>query len=398
MVTARDSVAPARRDLHVVQVGSDEALMGGDTAVEPVQRQLRYARLLNARRPGSRLTIVTMTAHSSATQYVLENLHVIPVPVRNHGVAKVCGWLRVVSCLRAEHRQWPIGVIATQTVHDVAWALLLFGRAYGIPVVGQIHYDIFDPFAQADLSRSAAVARVRFAITRLALPHFAAVRAVGQGTAEELRRRKLCRQVHVLPVAVAMLESVEPSPPMAERPPRVLFVGRLCAAKNLEGWLDVAARVSRIESAAQFEIIGDGALLEGLEDRARVLGLSGRIRFLGSRPYAELPAHYGAARVFLLTSHYEGFGRVAVEAYANGTPVVASRITGVEDIVCHGESGFLHLTSDVEGMATSVVRLLRDPALATRLARTGIAHARTHFDPQRLASAWVDLLISSAAS
>ena len=85
-----------------------------------------------------------------------------------------------------------------------------------------------------------------------------------------------------------------------------------------------------------------------------------------------------------------------VEAASNGLPIVAPRIAGVEDIVIHGETGFLHEPGDERGMAASLVRLLNSPMTASRMGAEGRKIVRAQDDPEPLARAWIRLLVDVA--
>jgi glycosyltransferase involved in cell wall biosynthesis len=80
-----------------------------------------------------------------------------------------------------------------------------------------------------------------------------------------------------------------------------------------------------------------------------------------------------------------------VEAYAHQVPVVATRTVGIQDIVVHGETGFLHEDDDVAGMVESVMTLIRDNELRSRMASAGNAFVRREFDPGELSRQWSQL-------
>ena len=113
-------------------------------------------------------------------------------------------------------------------------------------------------------------------------------------------------------------------------------------------------------------------------------------------PYPTLPRHYRSAALLLLTSHYEGFGRVAVEAGRFGLPVIATRVTGLEDIVDPGVTGFLHAPDQVEALAASVVALLENDVRRRRLGAAAAQRVRANFDPTLLAQRWMGLLTDVA--
>jgi glycosyltransferase involved in cell wall biosynthesis len=141
--------------------------------------------------------------------------------------------------------------------------------------------------------------------------------------------------------------------------PHVAFVGRLTAAKNL----GVAINAVRGLESGTLVVVGDG------EERARLENSAGdRIKFLGARPRAEALGALAAADVAVLPSAWENFPHAAVEALALGTPVVATRVGGVPEIVIDGVNGLLVEPNDAAAFAAALARMLDDDALRARLA------------------------------
>lgn len=379
--------AAAGRPLHVVQVSVDEDVLDELRGRAPRARQRAYADELVRRRPGSTMTVLVLTRRRGARGFADGPLEVVPV----HGALRA--WPALFRALAALHRARPIDVVTTQRVHAEAWVVLSFAKLFSVRVVGQVHDDPF-----ADDTHAASVAR---RLARRAahgtLRYFVALRVVGSGVKRELLARKLHPRVEVVPVPVAQLEGAAASTrSSAPRPPVVLFVGRLCAVKDVPTWLAVARRVADELPDARFVLAGDGPERAALERRAAELGLAERVRFLGWVPSARLAEHYAAASVLLVTSRAEGFGRVAVEAQACETPVVATRVTGLEDALADGESGFLCPPGDVEALAAAVLRVLRDDELRARLGRAGRRRVRELFDPATLRERWIGMLVAAA--
>lgn len=375
----------AARPYHIVQISFDDAVFSSAEDPEPLLRQVRYGRVLATRAPGSHLSIIVVTRKVAVEPLAIENLTLHPVP------GPAAGPFVLFRALRALHRGRPIDVITTQTIALETAIALVFARWYGCRVVGQIHYDAFSFSAR----RNCRWGRLRHVVFKRLLRYLFAVRTVGTRTADTLRGNRLHWNVHVIPVPVGMLIDPACGEPRAVGR-RVLFVGRLAPEKGLDDWLNIAAEVLQSEPAAVFEIVGDGPLRAEIQEMAERLGLTHRVRFMGRIPNSRLGERYREARLLLLTSRHEGFGRVAVEALANQIPVVAPRITGLEDIVEHGRTGFLHEPGDLHGMARSVLLLLRDPDMARDMGRKGRADTLERFQPDALAERWVDLLLSAA--
>jgi glycosyltransferase involved in cell wall biosynthesis len=375
------------RPLHVVQVSGDTQILAPERNAEPFERQLAYARELEVRRPRSRMTVLVRTGDARAERRREGSLVVVPVG------AGIGGLVRLFGTLLRLDRERKIDVITAQSPFADLWTVLLFARLRSVRVVGQIH---FDPFAPALVSGRLAVAkrlRLRLALASLRWVH--ALRVVSTEVERGIVARRRHGRVSVIPVPVASAEHA-PARGESPAPPRVLYVGRLAAEKNLTAWLEVAARVAREVPEAAFAIVGEGAEEAELRARARALGLDGRLTLHGFRPNAELGAHYRAATVLLLTSRHEGFGRVVLEAAAAGTPAVATHTAGAVDVVAHGETGFVHPQGDLDGMAASIVRLIREPALRVRLGRAAAERARRRYPAAAATRAWVDLLVAAA--
>ncbi len=155
--------------------------------------------------------------------------------------------------------------------------------------------------------------------------------------------------------------------------PFVLFVGRLASNKGLVRLVDAFAPLVRQDPSATLVLVGaDGGMAASVDQRARELGVAPAVRRLGFlASEGELAAAYREARVAVLPSDYEAFGLVLLEALAQGTPVVASRVGGIPEVVEDGRSGLLVPPGDTPALASALARLWADPDLARRLGETG---------------------------
>ena len=91
--------------------------------------------------------------------------------------------------------------------------------------------------------------------------------------------------------------------------------------------------------------------------------------------HADLPAIYNGAMIFVLPSHYEGFGLTALEAMACGTPTIVAQRSSLPEVV--GDTGILVDPDEPEAIADAIRRLLFDSDLHTALRNAGIERAAT---------------------
>lgn len=149
--------------------------------------------------------------------------------------------------------------------------------------------------------------------------------------------------------------------------PRVIFVGRLVKEKGLPVLLQAWAKTAQRLPAAVLHIVGGGPLEEELKLLAECLGILSSVRFHGYQQ-AVLP-FLQSAHLFVLSSYVEGLSNTLLEAMAVGLPVVATRISGSEDIITPGENGLLAPPGDATALAEAIVSVLEQPERAAAMGK-----------------------------
>ena len=195
-----------------------------------------------------------------------------------------------------------------------------------------------------------------------------------------------------------------PAPPLPELRPRevlraergldgptLAFAGRLTAQKSLGVALEAVAAVDGVTLA----IAGEGDERAPLERRAAELGLGARVRFLGALPRERVLELFRAADAAILSSSWENFPHTVVEALAVGTPVIATAIGGVAEIVNDGENGLLVPAGDAVALADAVRRFLADEPLQARL-RAAAAPSVAEYAPERVFARLEETLLDAA--
>ena len=217
--------------------------------------------------------------------------------------------------------------------------------------------------------------------------------AISSYTARELRELADV-PIEIIPYTTSLPE-VDQAPATQDGTGPVLFVGRLVERKGVAHLIEAVARLG--PAAPRLEIVGDGPERPGLATLAERLGVASRVVFQGKISPEELQASYARAAVCVLPSvldargDTEGLGVVLLEAMNHGTPVIASRIGGIPDIVEDGVSGLLVPAGDADALAAAVRRLRDDPALARRLGEGGRRRLREQFNWPAIVRRWLDL-------
>ena len=201
---------------------------------------------------------------------------------------------------------------------------------------------------------------------RLACARADLLRATSEGVADDLVRTygappsRVCvlpNPVDVAAVAAAADAPMDAAVEATWRPPVIVAAGRLAEVKNYPLLVDALAIV-RERIPASLWILGEGDAEAALRASVRARGLDEVVHLCG---FERNPWKFIArADVFALTSRYEGFGNVLIEAMACGVPVVATASPGTRDIVSDGVDGCLVDRHEPTSVAAALTRLLGD--------------------------------------
>ncbi|MEK7118589.1 MAG: glycosyltransferase family 4 protein, partial [Patescibacteria group bacterium] len=148
----------------------------------------------------------------------------------------------------------------------------------------------------------------------------------------------------------------------------VLFVGRITIQKGPDYFIKVAKRVLEFDPNILFVVGGSGDMERQIIRMAADLGLADNVVFAGFVRGEELMRLYRAADLFVMPSVSEPFGLTALEALANGTPILVSKQSGVSEVLTHAlKSDFW----DIDDMADKIVNVLQSRGLHDTLGELG---------------------------
>lgn len=146
-------------------------------------------------------------------------------------------------------------------------------------------------------------------------------------------------------------------------------VGRLSEQKGMDVFLKTFARVEKNLPEVRGIIIGDGELREELEQLAEKLGISGKVLFLGYQEH--IAVLLDQIDLLVMPSRWEGLPLTPIEVFAVQKTLVASNISGINEIVKNEENGLLVPKDDDEAFGEAVIRLLADSEMKRRLEKNG---------------------------
>ncbi|HWM90970.1 MAG TPA: glycosyltransferase family 4 protein [Thermoanaerobaculia bacterium] len=220
-------------------------------------------------------------------------------------------------------------------------------------------------------------APLQIALGRLTARAADLVLAPSAATAAELRRDYKVRDAAVVPNVTGGLavESVS----VEEPPGYLLFVGRLRIRKGVEVLLEA------MPPGARLLIAGDGEHRAALESR---VGAGPDVKFLGRCDAGRVRGLLRGAAALVVPSIYEGMPLVILEAMESGVPVVASRVSGIPEVVEDGLTGWLVPPEDPPALAAALGEVLDRPDEARRRGEAGRRRVDERFRPEHAATAW----------
>lgn len=275
-------------------------------------------------------------------------------------------------------------------VHFASTVGLLAHAATGCPFSITIHGP-----AEFETPRFGLAEKVRHASLIVTISKF--------GRSQVLRVAKPddWSKVRVVQLGVDTSTYVPRSRPPAESRASVLTVGRLSPIKGHAVLIEAVHQLVRRGIDLSLTIVGQGPERSRLEQLAARLGISDRVEFTGALNAHETRARFERASVFALTSFAEGIPVVLMEAMALGVPCVASRVTGVPELIDDGVMGYLVAAGDAEEAADAIARVLSDPAAARAMTEAARQQVVRSYDlptnARRLAAELLPLLVRREA-
>jgi teichuronic acid biosynthesis glycosyltransferase TuaC len=252
-------------------------------------------------------------------------------------------------------RQTPFDLIHAHCIYPDGVVAVQLGQRYRVPVVITEH-ALWHPW----LDEYPSVRRRAVWAAKTCAAHIIA----SQGLKDSVARfAGQSQQMRSIPIGVDISVFTPPSSESLRQPHQILYVGRIKFSKGVDYLLKAMCWLVKIQPDIKLRLVG-GSLWgyqspEELQLRslAQELGLNDSVEFLGAKPPAEVAAFMQSSSLLVLPSLRESFGAVLVEALACGTPVVATRCGGPEDIV-NESVGVLVPKQNEQALAEAITHVL----------------------------------------
>jgi len=151
--------------------------------------------------------------------------------------------------------------------------------------------------------------------------------------------------------------------PLDAREISVGYIGRFSEEKGILNYLNGLSILSKEHPNYKFLIGGDGVLNNVVRDFIQQNGLNNRVEFAGWISHETLPDYLNKIRLIVIPSYTEGLPNVMLEAMACGTPVLATPVGMIPEVITDGESGFIMEDNSPKCIARNVTRALNSPNL-----------------------------------
>jgi glycosyltransferase involved in cell wall biosynthesis len=268
---------------------------------------------------------------------------------------------QIVARVRRLHRSHPIDVIHAHGALPCGHAAVLLGAKFGIPVIVSVHG--LDAFSTYEMHGRLKDWRRR--VSQNVYTSAARIICVS----DKVRQQVVAGSIDTEKTTV-VYNGVDPdlfSPSGSDDGAAILSVGDFIPTKGQEILLRAFASISPRFPEVSCKFIGDGPESTHIKELAQQLGMQGRVHFLGRQMRRRVADAMRSCTVFALPSRYEGLGCVYLEAMSAGKPVIGCQEQGIQEVIQHGENGWLVDADDVSSLAAILSETLGNPALRRRM-------------------------------
>lgn len=209
---------------------------------------------------------------------------------------------------------------------------------------------------------------------------------ISEWNLEKYRHKILIAHEHFLDFTTFTITT-----PLPDRPPLLGYIGRLTEEKGARNFAQALLPLLGNREDLRVLIGGDGELREAISASLREGGVAARVDLPGWVSRDDLPRYLNQLRLLVLPSYTEGLPNIMLEAMACGTPVLATPVGAVPDVIVDGITGFIMENNSPECIAENVIRALDSPDL-DQIAKSGKQFVEENFSFESTVARWEEVL------
>lgn len=333
--------------MKVLMISIDKGLLGNNPLGDVLERHARYGAYVE------RLDIIVMSAKGNQVYNISDKVTAYPTNSSNK-ISYLFDAKRIGRELFSKHNY---DLIITQEPFVTGLVGSCLKRKFKSKLLVHFHGDFWQNKVWL---KENPLNPLLLLISKWVVSRADAIRVMSQGQKQKLEglQGKIIEVIST-PVDIKKYER-EDAESMGLN---VLHVGRFDKAKDFETLAKAFELIKEKVSGVTFTQIGGGQEAKAV--------LPDFVEVLGRTPQNEIIDFYHKASVFVLSSTNESFGKVLVEAFACGVPVVSTNTTGAREIVNDGVDGFLVPIGDAQSLADKTIELLMDSEQAQKFGETG---------------------------
>jgi glycosyltransferase involved in cell wall biosynthesis len=181
---------------------------------------------------------------------------------------------------------------------------------------------------------------------------------------------------------------------VSERENLIGYIGRLSKEKGVLNLVRAVPLILKSRKDVSFSIIGDGELFLEINDIIRREKLDRHLKLEGWVSHEKLSDYLNSFKLVILPSYTEGLPNVILEAMACGTPVLATPVGAIPDVIKNEETGFLLKSNDLKHIAEKIIELLNEPELLEKVSFNAYNFVRENFNYRKVLENWRKIIES----
>jgi len=170
------------------------------------------------------------------------------------------------------------------------------------------------------------------------------------------------------------------------------LLGILVRRKGVSNFIEAIRIIERTKIDCGFIIVGGGPLLETVKAKVRSYGLENKVKVTGFVDYCHLVKCFNEMKLYVLPSYAEGVPSTIFEAMACGTPVLATPVGGIPDVIKEGENGFLLRSYEPKKIADRIIKLLENHELLGEVSMNAYNNVRKNFNEENIRESWQEII------